>query len=263
MVFSKRQWMISLLIVLIVLLLFSWSQMNFAGKNRIVSKVEIEIKNPIQNFQFLNNQDVSEYIQATLGNPIGKPASEISLTQLEQYLNRIPEILQSTVWVSFNGSLHVKIKEREAIAKMYNIKGDACYLDTSMRMIPSKKNLQAPVIIVNGNINQKIVWGKKMSAKWSNKLKPILTAIHSSKFWKPHFEQCHVDKFDQLLLYPNVGRHSIVMNNVENVDEKLENLRLFYDKGLKHIGWDHYRRINISYRNKIVTEAHVSNTEHN
>ena len=99
MVFSKRQWMISLLIVLIVLLLFSWSQMNFAGKNRIVSKVEIEIKNPIQNFQFLNNQDVSEYIQATLGNPIGKPASEISLTQLEQYLNRIPEILQSTVWV--------------------------------------------------------------------------------------------------------------------------------------------------------------------
>ena len=164
MVFSKRQWMISLLIVLIVLLLFSWSQMNFAGKNRIVSKVEIEIKNPIQNFQFLNNQDVSEYIQATLGNPIGKPASEISLTQLEQYLNRIPEILQSTVWVSFNGSLHVKIKEREAIAKMYNIKGDACYLDTSMRMIPSKKNLQAPVIIVNGNINQKIVWGKKMSA---------------------------------------------------------------------------------------------------
>ena len=101
MVFSKRQWMISLLIVLIILLLFSWSRMNFAGKNRIVSKVEIEIKNPIENFQFLNNQDVSEYIQATLGNPIGKPASEISLTQLEQYLNRIPEVLRSTVWGIF------------------------------------------------------------------------------------------------------------------------------------------------------------------
>jgi len=263
MAFSKRQWMVSLLIVLIVLLVFSWSQLNFAGKNRIVSKIEIEIQNPIPEFQFLNNQEVSEQIQKILGNPIGRPASEISLTKLEQALNRLPEIQNSTVWVSFNGSLNVKIKEREAIAMMFNIKGDACYLDSAMMMIPNKKHVQAPVLVVNGNINQKVVWGKKISKKWQNKLKPILNEINKIPFWKNHFEQCYVDKFEHLMLYPNVGRHSIVTNNVENISEKLDNLRLFYKKGLMHIGWDHYKKINISYRNQIVTEPHVSKTVHN
>jgi len=263
MVFSKRQWMISILIVLIILLVFAWTKMNFAGKNRIVSKIEIDIKNPIKDFQFLNNQDISEQIQNKIGNPIGRSAAEISLTQLEQILNLIPEVSSSTVYVSFNGSLHIKIKEREAIAQMINVKGKVCYLDSSMCMIPAKKHVQAPVIVVNGNINQKIVFGKTISKKWQNKLKPILTEINKNPFWENHFEQCYVDKFGTLLLYPNVGRHSIVMNNVENVVEKLENLRLFYKKGLKHIGWNHYRSINISYRNQIVTEPNVSYTEHN
>jgi len=263
MAFSKRQWMISLLVILIVLLVFSWTKLNFAGKNRIVSKIEIDIKNPIPEFQFLNNQELSEQIQKIIGNPIGRPASDISLTQLEQALNRLPEIQQSTVWVSFNGSLNVKIKEREAIAMMFNIKGDVCYLDSAMMMIPHKKHVQAPVLILNGRINQKIVCGKKISKKWQQKLKPILNEINKNPFWKNHFEQCYVDKFEQLLLYPNVGRHSIVTNNVENIGEKLENLRLFYKKGLMHIGWNHYKTINISYRNQIVTEPYVSKTIHN
>jgi cell division protein FtsQ len=237
--------------------------MNFTGNSRIISNVEIEIENPIKDFQFLNNQEVSERIQTAVGNPIGKATSEVSLTQLEEVINAYPEVKSVRAYVSFSGRLHIRIKERRAIAQLINIKGDVCYLDSSMRMIPAKKNQQAPVIILNGHINQKIALGKKINAQWQAKLKDLLIFINQNSFWENHFEQCYVDKFSQLMLYPNIGRHSIVMNNVENIDEKFENLRLFYDKGLKHMGWDHYRSINISYRNQIVTTRNVSNTEHN
>ncbi len=263
MVFSRRQWMVSILIIMVVLLLFVWSRMNFTGNSRIISNVEIEIENPIKDFQFLNNQEVSERIQTAIGNPIGKATSEVSLTQLEEVINAYPEVKSVRAYVSFNGRLHIRIKERRAIAQLINIKGDVCYLDSSMRMIPAKKHQQAPVIILNGHINQKIALGKKINTQWQAKLKDLLIFINQNSFWENHFEQCYVDKFSQLILYPNIGRHSIVMNNVENIDEKFENLRLFYDKGLKHMGWDHYRSINISYRNQIVTTRNVSNTEHN
>jgi cell division protein FtsQ len=255
--------MVSILIIMVVLLLFVWSRMNFTGNSRIISNVEIEIENPIKDFQFLNNQEVSERIQTAVGNPIGKATSEVSLTQLEEVINAYPEVKSVRAYVSFSGRLHIRIKERRAIAQLINIKGDVCYLDSSMRMIPAKKNQQAPVIILNGHINQKIALGKKINAQWQAKLKDLLIFINQNSFWENHFEQCYVDKFSQLMLYPNIGRHSIVMNNVENIDEKFENLRLFYDKGLKHMGWDHYRSINISYRNQIVTTRNVSNTEHN
>lgn len=263
MVFSRRQWMVSILIIMVVLLLFVWSRMNFAGNSRIISSVEIEIENPLKDFQFLNNQEVIERLQNAIGNPIGKSASEVSLTQLEEVLNAYPEVKSTRAYVSFSGQLHIRIKERRAIAQLINIKGDVCYLDSSMRMIPANKNQQAPVIIVNGHINQKIALGKKINTQWQGKLKDVLIFINQNSFWENHFEQCYVDKFNQLMLYPNIGRHNIVMNNVENIDEKFQNLRLFYEKGLKHMGWDYYRSIDISYRNQIVTKRTVSNIEHN
>ncbi len=263
MAFSKRQWMISAVIIAFILILFTWSRMNFAGKNRIISDVKIEINNPIKDFQLLTNQEISERIQTAIGNPIGKSAADVSLTKLEQALNQNPEIQNSTVYVAFNGSLHVKITERQPIALMVNIKGDRCYLDTSMRMIPYKHNSPAPVIVLNGAINQKIVIGKKLSKKWQGKLKSLLIYIHENSFWDNLFEQCYVDKLERILLYPNIGKHSIVMNNADNVDEKLANLRLFYEKGLNHVGWNTYHTIDISYRNQIVTKPRVSNTEHN
>jgi cell division protein FtsQ len=62
-------------------------------------------------------------------------------------------------------------------------------------------------------------------------------------------------------LYPRAGRHSIVLNNVQNIREKLENLRLFYRKALPKVGWNKYREIDISYKDQIVARQRVSFNE--
>jgi cell division protein FtsQ len=55
-------------------------------------------------------------------------------------------------------------------------------------------------------------------------------------------------------LIPRVGKHSIVIGSPENLAEKMENLRIFYIKALKNLGWDKYSVINLKYKNQIVGE---------
>jgi hypothetical protein len=260
--FSKKQWMISLLVVLSIVLIFIWSRMNFAGKHRIINQIEAEIVNDHKPFQFSSQQIIIERLINRIGNPIGKPASEISLTQIEEHLNSFPEIKKSTIYISFDGTLHLKIQERKAIALLINSEGRMCYLDTSLIMIAPPAKGGAPVLVINGMIHQKIIPGKKIHRKYASELKPLIHYFQKHSHWYQHFEQCYVDKFGQLLLFPNIGTHSVVLNNVENLHHKFENLRLFYKKGLQNLGWDTYKTIDISYKNQIVTRRHVLNNEH-
>src|SRR5574343_1426397 len=114
--FSRRQWMLSIAVFLIILLILLWSKLNFAGKNRIINEVRVEISTSDTSFQFLTQQEISNFVEDKIGNPIGKPASEVSLTELELELNRIPYIQRAIVYVSFDGKLKVQINERQAIA---------------------------------------------------------------------------------------------------------------------------------------------------
>ena len=53
-------------------------------------------------------------------------------------------------------------------------------------------------------------------------------------------------------LIPKVGKHKIIIGNVENIEQKLYNLKLFYINGLNQKGWENYSVINLKYQNQIV-----------
>ncbi len=249
--FSRRQWMLSIAIFLIVLLVLLWSKLNFAGKNRIINEVRVEITSADTSFQFLTQQEISNFVEDKIGNPVGKPASELRLTELELELNRIPYIQKGIVYVSFDGKLKVQITERQAIAQIYNA-SETYFFDSSGMMMRRNKLRGPNVLIINGNIPFKLTHGKKMGHKKALELLEIARFIHTQPLWNMQFEQCYVDKFERYLLFPRVGSHSIVLNNVVNLGKKFENLRLFYEKGLPLMGWNKYSEIEISYENQII-----------
>lgn len=252
--FSRRQWMLSIAVFLIILLILLWSKLNFAGKNRIINEVRVEINTSDTSFQFLTQQEISNFVEDKIGNPVGKPASEVSLTELEIELNKIPYIQRAIVYVSFDGKLKVQINERQAIAQIHS-SSETFFFDTS-GMIMKRNKIKGPnVIVINGNIPFKMTHGKKMGHKKALELLEISKFIHTQPLWNMQFEQCYVDKLERYLLFPRVGNHSIVLNNVVNLDKKFENLRLFYEKGLPLVGWNKYSEIEISYENQIVGRA--------
>src|SRR6056300_974679 len=220
--FSKKQWMLSISVVLVILIVLLWSKMNFAGKHRIINGIDISFQRTNETEVILNKQSALEVLQGIIGNPIGQSASEIPLTQLEIQLKNIPEIEKAVAYISFNGKLTVKITERTPIALVID-KETSYYIDSNYIMF-EKRSFQNPsVILINGNFKQRYEAGKKLTKKNAQKLGVLLKEIHRDQLWKSVFEQCYVDKYNRLLLYPRIGRHSIVLNNVQNIHEKLEN----------------------------------------
>jgi len=258
---NKRQSMVTIILVLLVLLVFIWSKLNFTGKNRIISGVAIQIESD-SNAVFFNEQEITNYIQDKVGSPIGKSASEISLTKIENTLNSSPYIEKSTAYIGFDGVLKIKVQERKPIIQIVNMIGEEFYLDSLGYQIPKKVNIQPDVIIATGKINIKHKAGFISKIPIANEILELGKFLYYNKFWDLQFEQCYVDNYNRLLLIPRVGSHSIVIDNTQDMDKKFENLRLFYKKGLQTVGWNKYIQIDLSINNQVIGRMSEVEIEH-
>ena len=261
MALNKRQWMISLSLLLLILLVFLWSKLNFTGKNRMISEINVQIEADT-NCQFLNPQEVTKAIEIKFGSPIGKSAAEISLTKIEQVLSAIPYIEKVTAYVGFDGVLKLKIRERKPMIQIVNDLGQEFYLDSFGIQIPKKENCQPNILIANGKINIASKPGKASKLPIATELLNLGKFMHYNQYWDAQFEQCYVDNYNQLLLIPRVGSHSIAIDNTQNMSQKFENLSLFYRKGLQTVGWNKYVQIDLSIPNQVIGRLSDVETEH-
>ena len=260
MALNKRQWMVSLSLLLL-LLVFLWSKLNFTGKNRMISEINVQIEADT-NCRFLNPQEVTRTIETKFGSLIGKSAAEISLTKMEQVLSAIPYIEKVTAYVGFDGVLKLKIRERKPMIQIVNDIGQEFYLDSYGIQIPKKENCQPNLLIASGKINIASKPGTVSNLPIATELLNLGKFMYYNQYWDAQFEQCYVDNYNQLLLIPRVGSHSIVVDNTQNMSQKFENLSLFYRKGLQTVGWNKYVQIDLSIPNQVIGRLSDVETEH-
>ena len=49
-----------------------------------------------------------------------------------------------------------------------------------------------------------------------------------------------------------MGNHRIMLGTLNEFEEKLANLKLFYEQAIPKVGWEKYSMINLKYKNQIV-----------
>ena len=76
--------------------------------------------------------------------------------------------------------------------------------------------------------------------------------ISQNDFWSAQIEQIYVNPGGDLELIPRVGRHSIILGDSKDIEEKFSRLFLFYAKGLNKTGWDKYKTINLKFKDQVV-----------
>ena len=60
------------------------------------------------------------------------------------------------------------------------------------------------------------------------------------------------DEKNEIVLYPRVGDHKIILGVAGDFKNKFEKLKVFYRQGLGKVGWDRYSMINLKYHNQVV-----------
>lgn len=244
--------MVTALLVLLVAVAIFWSSISNTAKNRLVQSMEITIL-PEGKAIFLNKTIIADSIESFIGNPIGKNAAAVNIRKLEGQLNKIPAVKKAEVYLGLDGALKLKVEERTPILFVQNTKGQQFYLDSHAVVIPNTPSTSfCDVLVANGNIPVIMEGGKIASGEIIKNVMLVAKFIAVDSVWNAQFQQLYVDNYNDVILIPRIGRHSIVVGNGTNLSKKFENLRLFYDQGLKSTGWDQYKSVDISNLNQVV-----------
>ncbi|MCC7297198.1 MAG: hypothetical protein IT244_02595 [Bacteroidia bacterium] len=258
---SSRLGMVVLLAVLIGITLIIWFSLQFAGKNRIITKLDIQIK-PDTGIYFVSQQEITDIITKTTGNPIGQSLTSISLSKIEGTLLKIRGIASAQAFSTLDGKLRVQIRQRIPVLRIQNSFNETFFIDSNGIKIPYKENYSPDVPAANGFIHERFKDSVRIYSTVMKQLLQVALFIKNNSFWNNQFEQCYVDNFGDIILVPRVGKHSIVIGTPENMAKKMENLRIFYIKALNNLGWDKYSVINLKYHDQIVATRNGKETEH-
>ncbi|MEX0635505.1 MAG: cell division protein FtsQ/DivIB, partial [Ferruginibacter sp.] len=215
--------------------------------------VDVDIQG-VSNHFFVDKTDVLGIVKNYLGgNPIGKKVDLFDLKALEQNLEMDVWIKNAELFFDNNELLRINIDEREPIARIFSSNGNSFYIDSSLKLLPLSEKASARLPVFTGFPES----ATKFSAADSNMLrdiKHISIALQSDSFLMAMIEQVDITPQHQFEMIPKIGLQIIRFGNGEDVNNKLEKLRLFYKNVMPKSGWSKYSVINLQYKNQIVAK---------
>ncbi len=248
---KTRTGQLILLGVIIGVIVLVWTTLYVSQKNRKITQLKLTLL-PDTGIYFTSKQEITNLVVSKIGNPIGKSYSAIDLPGLESYLKSFPFIGKAQAFAGLDGKLQLVVSQRQPILRVKNRANEQFFIDKEGIKIPYRGKFAPDVLVATGNIPEVLNDSDRVHTPLMKDLWAIAKHISQNPFWNAQFEQLHVDNYSEIYLIPRVGRHTIVLGNAENLPQKMENLRVFYDQALRSLGWDKYKVINLSYLNQVV-----------
>ncbi len=187
---------------------------------------------------------------------IGKKLSDIDLVKIEKKINSIPLLSKADAYTTITGNLSIHASQCKPIVRVYNSSGLSYYFDQNGDVIPVSQGYPSRVLVASGNI--RLTYSDTLNVKdmkentLLNDLFKLSEFIHNDRFLEAQIDQIFVNKDKEFELVPKVGKHLIILGNIDNLENKIERLMKFYEEGLNKVGWNNYSRINLKFDNQVV-----------
>ena len=229
-----------LFLIISALFYLSWSSLFHLDIQKC-SKVQIQVDTEGDLF-FINSEMVEEMIFSKVDSLVGKSYEDINIYLLEEFVNQHRNIKKAELYLSLDGTLSISVKQREPLVRVFE--GDeSYYLDDEMNHFPLSDQYSARVL--------QVYWDEITESRIAI-LESLIDLIDSDNFLKAQITAIAFDENNEIVLYPRVGDHKIIMGKAEDFRNKFEKLKVFYRKGLEKMGWDRYSMINLNYEDQVV-----------
>jgi cell division protein FtsQ len=228
-----------------------------------ISTVKIKISDSTEN-EFVHARDILKLLEQHNMQLSGILSSAVNLESIEHSLLSNQIISEADAYITEPGVLHLDIRQKSPFVRICNRIGQGYYLDDKGNIIPLSSNFSPYVLIVNGNISEPFRVSQTLNIfnvrhdslppaqKTIYDVYHLVSFVHGDKFWDSQIEQIYVNSQYEFELIPRVGSQVIELGGVDNMEEKFDNLKLLYLKGLNKIGWNKYQRISLKYKNQVV-----------
>ena len=237
----KTAFKIFLLLAVVGYLVVAIWKFGGESEDRTCEGVRVEIIDSIPD-GFITDDYIRSILTKNKISPQGMKISAINLEQIEQLMLDESHIERASCYYDAAGRLCIKVVPQQPILHVINQKGEDYYLSSTGLTMPTA-SFNVDLCVATGNISKKFA---------SEHLLELAKFIHDDLFWSEQIEQINVVGPDEIELYPRVGQHIIELGSVDNFQEKLSRLRIFYREGLERVGWNKYSTISLAYDGQIV-----------
>lgn len=218
--------------------------------DKLCSGLKIEIID-VKNNLFADKNDISGMINYMAPRIKERPINDFDLQQMEKTLEENVWIKDAELFFDNNEVLQVKVKEREPIARVFTESGKSYYIDKEFVRLPLSTKFSASVPVFTNCPLDKSKWNAADSIVLSQMVS-LSSFLMNNSFWMAQIEQVACTAQKQFIMYPQIGDHSIILGDGNNLDAKFRKLYIFYKEVLAKTGWDRYSTINVQFKDQVV-----------
>jgi cell division protein FtsQ len=229
----------TLLVAYIAVAIFFFPRQKKA--DTVCKEVEIVIKDSL-NRRFLNEAYIITYLKNRKVFPLNKEIKNINTDSIEKVLIKNEIIEKAEVVQTISGKIKIVISQKMPILRVFTKDGNY-YVDGSGKTMPANLEQAIYVPVATGNIEKSFA---------VSQLYKFAVFLQNDDFWNDQIEQIYVRAENEVEIVPRIGDQTIILGSLENFEQKLQKLRLFYEQVIPKMGWEKYSVINLKYRNQIV-----------
>lgn len=240
----KINWDYIIGILLVSLAVFLYGFSNLKNRTQKVADISIEFEQGDN--LFMDYQMVNKLLIQNGGTVKNLTKSVIDLHNLEAKIQSHPMVESASVFLTVDGFLKAKIRQRTPIARVV-VNNESYYIDRQAKSMPLSENFSARVLLISGNVKEQN----------NAQIQQLVTAILEDEFLKEQIIGVEIKPKNEYVLDTRVGDQKIILGKIENLDQKFKNLGSFYVKTMADSTIYKYDSINLKYNKQVVATNKV------
>lgn len=204
---------------------------------------------------FVDEKDIVKLVTSATGGQIkDEPLSRFNLRRLEALMKNNKWIRDAELWFDNRAILHIKVTEREPVARVFTTSGKSFYIDKSGLRMPLSEKLSIRVPVFTGFPDKKLLTVK--DSLLLGDIRNTAKFIISNPFWMSQVAQVDIVQSCgqycwQFEMVPVIGNHIVKLGNGQDIDQKFNRLFIFYSQVLSKTGFDRYSTIDVQYERQV------------
>lgn len=238
----KRILILIFVLGLVVYLGLSITVFNSQPVELACTDIEFKVKDSIHG-GFIAIDDINTLLKNKKIHPVNRLLADISTKEIEIELQQHPLIDEVECYKTPSGKIGIEVRQRIPLLRVMTNSGEYYFVDNKGEIMPLSTKCIAHIAIATGNISKEFA---------TKDLYQFAKYIDSKNFWSDQIEQIHVVNEKEVELVPRVGNHIVILGNLEEIEDKLKRLKVFYEKVLNQVGWNKYSKINVEFSNQVI-----------
>jgi cell division protein FtsQ len=201
----------------------------------------------------MNENDVLDLSKKVYGYQLeSQSIGQIDVKRLEEMLETDPFVRDADVYLDARNKVNILIRQREPVLRIIDNNGLNYYLDKDGMKMPLSKRFTAHVLVATGNIPP---YDPTFMERKRNLLKDVFLLseiIRGDDFFRVMTEQLYVSNRGEFTLVPKIGDHKIMFGHLDQAEEKLRRLKIFYQQGMPYEGWKKYRTLDVRFKGQVI-----------